>query len=43
MLAVGLVILALFSLVGIFAGREDPRRGADPRDDLSYWTFPRFR
>jgi hypothetical protein len=37
MLGLGIGLLALFSLISIFAGSEDPRRGADPRDDLAYW------
>jgi hypothetical protein len=41
MLGLGLAILALFSLVGIFAGSEDPRQGADPRDEA--WSWARFR
>lgn len=41
MLGLGLAILALFSLAGIFAGSEDPRQSADPRDEV--WTWARFR
>ncbi len=43
MLGFGLGLLALFSLIGIFAGSEDPRRDADPRDDASYWFWARIR
>jgi hypothetical protein len=43
MFGLGFAILALFSLVGIFAGSEDPRQGSDPRDDPSYWTGAKFR
>ena len=43
MLGFGLVILALFSLVGIFADSEDPRQDADPRDSDTYWTWARLR
>jgi hypothetical protein len=36
MFGLGMGILALFSLAGIFSGPADPRRSADPRDDLTY-------
>jgi hypothetical protein len=29
----GLALLALFSVLSILLGREDPRPGADPRND----------
>lgn len=41
MFGLGLALLALFSLAGLFAGRDDPRWGDDPRDDPSYWTWAR--
>ena len=37
MLGLGVAFLALFSMASIFAGPQDPRRGADPRDDLAWW------
>jgi hypothetical protein len=37
MFAVGIAFLALFSVVSILLGREEPRPGADPRDDLTLW------
>ena len=43
MLGLGLALLALFSLAGMFAGSEDPRQSGDPRDDASYWSWARFR
>jgi hypothetical protein len=43
MIALGLAVLALLSLIGIFATNEDPRQGRDPRDDVSYWAGARFR
>lgn len=36
-LATGLGLLALFSLISILLGSEDPRRPADPRDDILFW------
>jgi hypothetical protein len=43
MFGFGLVILALFSLVGIFADSEDPRRGADPKDSDTYRSWASYR
>jgi hypothetical protein len=37
MFAFGLVFLALFSLISISLGYEDPRRRPDPADELFYW------
>jgi len=37
MIGFGLALLVLFSLIGLVAGDEDPRRGVDPRDDLPLW------
>jgi hypothetical protein len=36
MITVGLGFLALFSLLSIVLGSEDPRH-ADPRDDIRLW------
>jgi hypothetical protein len=36
MIAVGFGFLALFSILSIMLGSEDPRR-ADPRDDVRFW------
>jgi hypothetical protein len=36
MIAVGIGFLALFSLLSILLGHEDPRH-ADPRDDMRLW------
>jgi hypothetical protein len=36
MIALGLGFLALFSLLSILLGNEDPRH-ADPRDDIRLW------
>ena len=38
MFVFGLACLALFSLISIGLGNEDPRRGANPRDELAWWT-----
>jgi hypothetical protein len=35
-IAIGLAFLALFSLLSIVLGNEDPRQ-ADPRDDVRLW------
>jgi hypothetical protein len=37
MFAVGLGFLALFSVLSILLGNEDPRHGVDPRTDLALW------
>jgi hypothetical protein len=37
MFVIGLGFLALFSVISILLGNEEPRRGADPRDDLALW------
>lgn len=37
MFAIGLGFLALFSVVSILLGNDDPRHQPDPRDDLSLW------
>jgi hypothetical protein len=36
MFAIGLAILALFSILSIMLGDDEPRR-ADPRDDVRLW------
>jgi hypothetical protein len=36
MIAVGFGFLALFSILSILLGNEDPRH-ADPRDDVKLW------
>jgi hypothetical protein len=38
MFAIGLGFLALFSVVSIMLGNDDPRREWDPRDDISMWV-----
>jgi hypothetical protein len=38
MFVFGLGVLALFSVLSIVLGNEDPRRAADPRDELFYWS-----
>jgi hypothetical protein len=38
MFVFGLGILALFSVLSIVLGHEDPRRTADPRDELPFWV-----
>jgi hypothetical protein len=43
MFVAGLGFLALFSVISILLGYEDPRPLTDPRDDLSLWTRYRFR
>lgn len=37
MFAVGLGFLALFSVISILLGNEDPRHRTDPRDDIGLW------
>jgi hypothetical protein len=34
----GLAFLALFSVLSILLGREDPRPGADPGNDPLFWA-----
>jgi hypothetical protein len=36
MIAIGFGLLALFSILSIVLGDEEPRR-ADPRDDVRLW------
>ena len=36
MIAIGFGLLALFSVLSILLGSEDPRR-EDPRDDIRVW------
>ena len=36
MIAIGFGLLALFSVLSILLGNEDPRR-EDPRDDIRLW------
>ncbi len=37
MFAIGLGFLALFSVLSILLGSEDPRHTTDPRDDYRLW------
>ena len=39
MFVFGLAFLALFSVISTVLGNEDPRRNADPRDELFFWTL----
>ena len=39
MFVFGLAVLALFSVISLVLGNEDPRRQADPSDDLGYWAL----
>ncbi len=38
MFAIGLGFLALFSVISILIGNDDPRPGEDARADLVLWT-----
>ena len=38
MFAVGLGFLALFSVLSLLLGNEDPRHQTDPRDSLALWA-----
>jgi hypothetical protein len=38
MFAIGLGFLALFSVISILLGNEDPRPGTDPRFELPLWA-----
>jgi hypothetical protein len=38
MFAIGLGFLALFSVISILIGNDDPRPGEDARSDLVLWT-----
>ena len=38
MFAIGIGFLALFSVISILLGNEDPRHDSDPRDTLALWT-----
>ena len=38
MFAIGLGFLALFSVISVLLGNEDPRRDTDPRDSLALWA-----
>jgi hypothetical protein len=38
MFAIGLGFLALFSVISILLGNEDPRPGTDPRIELPLWA-----
>jgi hypothetical protein len=38
MFALGLGFLALFSVLSILLGNEDPRHHTDPRDNLALWA-----
>ena len=35
---IGIGFLALFSVLSIVLGNEDPRHGVDPRDQYALWT-----
>jgi hypothetical protein len=37
MFAIGIGFLALFSLISILLGNDDPRPGDDPQDDIRIW------
>jgi hypothetical protein len=39
MFVFGIVFLALFSALSYVLGNEDPRRQADPSDELQYWAL----
>ena len=38
MFAIGLGFLALFSVISVLLGNEDPRHDTDPRDTLALWA-----
>lgn len=38
MFFIGLGFLALFSVISILLGNEDPRHESDPRDTLALWA-----
>ncbi len=38
MFAIGLGFLALFSVVSILLGNDDPRRDSDPHDSIALWA-----
>jgi hypothetical protein len=38
MFIIGLGFLALFSMISILLGSEDPRPDTDPRDTLAWWA-----
>ena len=38
MFVFGLACLALFSVISILLGNEDPRHDSDPRDALALWA-----
>ena len=37
MFAIGIAVLALFSVISILLGNEEPRSGSNPRDDFALW------
>ena len=39
MFVFGIACLALFSVMSVVLGNEDPRRRANPREDLALWTI----
>jgi len=43
MLLFGIAVLVLFSVLSILLGREDPRPGADPRNDPIFLTHFRVQ
>jgi hypothetical protein len=43
MFIIGLAFLALFSVISILLGNEDPRHSTDPRDNLALWLRYRYR
>lgn len=38
MFFIGLGFLALFSVLSVVLGNEDPRHDSDPRDSLALWA-----
>jgi hypothetical protein len=38
MFFIGIGFLALFSLISVLLGKEDPRHDTDPRDNLALWA-----
>ena len=38
MFVIGFGFLVLFAVLSVLVGNEDPRRKADPRDNLALWA-----
>jgi hypothetical protein len=38
MFAIGIGFLVLFSALSVVMGKDDPRPGTDPRDNLALWA-----